>query len=138
MPFLKLPLEKAYAIGALRTNLDMAHLIAKLERAGLKAEMRDGRLHVACDDESFVFGAWEADGVGRIGWLEMRIITDVGRLSRRMAQAGIRHRFDYSRPRDLETNDVRCVTQYDYRWDRPGLPPHGADVPAVTMFDEQV
>jgi hypothetical protein len=138
MPFLKLQCESAYATGAIRSNLDMAHLIAKLNRVGLKAASMGGNLQIRCGDEGFIFSDWEPDGVGRIGWLQLKIMGDVSVLSRRLSEAGIRHKFDYSRPRDLETSDVRSVTQYDYRWDTPGLPPSGATRPAVTMFDEQI
>jgi hypothetical protein len=138
MAFLKLPLEKAYATGGLRTNLDTPHLVEKLKRSGLKAEAKGSQLTITCGDEEFVFAEWERDGVGRIGWLQMKLLGDVSVLSRQLSEAGIRHRFDYSRPRDLTTNDVRCVTQYDYRWDQPGLPPRSATRPYVITFDEQL
>jgi hypothetical protein len=138
MAFQKLKCDTAYATGAIRSNLDMPHLIAKLKRVGLRVEMTSGQLRIQCGDEAWEFGDWEADGVGRIGWARMRILGDAGSLSRRLAQAGIRHKFEYSRPRDLETNDVRSVTRYDYRWDRPGLPPRSAVVPDITTFDEQL
>ena len=138
MPFLKLKCDTAYAASAIRSNLDMPHLIAKLKRVGLRVEFKDRRLAITCGDEQFDFGDWAPDGVGRIGWMEMKLLCDLSRLSRALSKAGIRHRFDYSRPRDIETHDVRCVTQYDYRWDIPGLPPRSAHVPAVTMFDEQI
>jgi hypothetical protein len=138
MAFLKLKCDTAYATGAIRSNLDMSHLVDKMRRAALKAEMVGQQLRVQCGDEDFIFDAWESDGVGRIGWLQLKILGDVGTLSRKLSEAGIRHKFDYSRPRDLETSDVRSVTQYDYRWDIPGMAPKAATRPAVTMFDEQL
>ena len=138
MSFLKLNMATAYATGGLRTNLDLAHLVAKLNRQGLHARMRGNDLLVDCGDETWTFDVWQNDGVGRIGWVQMKPLGDAGALSRLLARAGIRHRFDYSRPRDLATHDVRCVTQYDYRWEKPGLPPRSAQEPDITMFDEQI
>jgi hypothetical protein len=138
MTFAKLKCDTAYATGAIRTNLDMPLLIAKLKRNGLDACMQAGRLLIACDGETWELDDWQPDGIGLIGWIEVKMLGDVGVLSRRLARAGIRHKFDYSRPRDLQTSDIRCVTQYDYRWDTPGMAPRAAVMPEITTFEEQL
>lgn len=138
MGFVNLRCDTAYATGGIRTNLDMPLLVTKLKRSGLGAEMVKGSLHVKCGDDTWVFGDWEADGVGRIGWIELKMLGNVSELSQQLATLGIRHKFEYSRPRDLETSDVRSVTRYDYRWDTPGLAPRAAVTAAITMFDEQL
>jgi hypothetical protein len=136
--FLKLAADRAYATGGIRSNLGTADLVAKLRRAGLAAACERKGLVVRCGDEEWSFSSWQADGVGRIWWIETKALGDVSGLSDRLARAGIRHRFEYSRPRDLETNEIRSVTRYEYRWDQPGLPPPGERAPDITMFDEQV
>ncbi len=138
MSFVKLRCDSAYATGAIRTNLDMPLLMSKLKRHGLGAEMAKGSLHVTCGADTWVFGDWERDGVGRIGWIGLKMLGDVSDLSQQLATLGIRHKFEYSRPRDLETSDVRSVTRYDYRWDTPGLAPRAAVTAAISIFDEQL
>ena len=101
MAFPKLKCVTAYATGAIRSNLDKPHLIAKLKRAGLRAELTGGQLRIQCGEEIWEFAGWLADGVGRIGWARMRIMGDAGSLSRRLAQAGIRDKFEYSRSRAI-------------------------------------
>jgi hypothetical protein len=136
--FLKLAADRAYATGAIRSNLGVADLVTKLRRAGLATTISGDRLVIDCDGERWAFGNWEPDGVGRIGWLELKVMGHVGGLSERLTEAGVRHRLQYSRPRDLETSDVRSVTEYEYRWDQPGLPPLGPRQPAVVSYDEAV
>ncbi|MEZ5856179.1 MAG: hypothetical protein R3D67_16050 [Hyphomicrobiaceae bacterium] len=136
--FRKLAAERAYATGAIRSNLSIADLAAKLRRGGLEASADRGSLVIRLDGEAWLIANWEPDGVGRIGWLEMKELGDAGGLSQRLARIGVRHKLQYSRPRDLETSDIRTVTQYDYRWDTPGLPPPSDNAADVTMYDEKV
>ena len=136
--FLKVAAERAYATGGIRSNLSLGDLATKLRRAGLEATADRGRLVIRCDGEEWSLDKWEPDGVGRIGWLDTKELGDARGLSQRLARIGVRHRLHYSRPRDLETSHVRTVTQYDYRWDTPGLPPPSDNAPDITTFDEQV
>lgn len=138
MTFIKLRCDTAYATGALRTNLDLPILISKLKRVGLSAELAGSDLHVQCDGETWIFSDWQTDGVGRIGWIGLKVMGNVDMLSGKLAEAGIRHRFEYSRPFDLATCDKRTVTTYDYRWDTPGLAPRAAIKPEITTYDEQL
>lgn len=138
MAFIKLRCDSAYATGAIRTNLDFPVLVSKLKRVGLGAEVVKGDLHVRLDGETWVFSDWQPDGVGRIGWIGLKMMGDVSSLSSKLAEAGIRHRFEYSRPFDLTTSDKRCVTKYDYRWDTPGLAPRALVTADITTYDEQL
>lgn len=138
MAFVKLRCDTAYATGAIRTNLDFAILVSKLKRVGLGATVVNGDLQVTCGGDTWIFGEWEPDGLGRIGWIGIKTMGNVSHLSSKLAELGIRHKFEYSRPFDLTTSDVRSVTRYDYRWDTPGLAPRAAVVPDITTFDEQL
>ncbi len=136
--FLRVAADRAYATGAIRSNLSLSDLASKLRRGGLEASLDKGCLTLRCDGETWVLDKWEPDGVGRIGWLTMKELGDARALSRRLARIGVRHRLQYSRPRDLETSDIRTVTQYDYRWETPGLPPPGDNAADISTYDEQV
>lgn len=138
MAFIKLRCDSAYATGGIRTNLDPPVLISKLKRVGLNAELIGSDLHVRCAADTWVFGDWQPDGVGRIGWVGLKVMGNVDMLSSKLAEAGIRHRFEYSRPFDLATSDKRSVTTYDYRWDIPGVAPRASVKPDITTYDEQL
>jgi hypothetical protein len=138
VPFHKLAHEKAYATGAIRTNLDLPFLARKLRRCGVDAALRDGRLHIRCDEHTWAFGDWEPDGIGRIGWIQIKELGDVGTLSRKLAKAGLRHRFEYSRPAEIDVTTRRCVTEYEYRWALPGVAPRAHVMPNINTYEEQV
>ena len=59
MAFPKLKCVTAYAKGAIRSNLDKPHLIAKLKRAGLRAELTGGQLRIQCGEEIWEFVRYE-------------------------------------------------------------------------------
>ena len=67
----------------------------------LASRVEGGQLLIQCGEEIWEIGDWLADGVGRIGWARMRIMGDAGSLSRRLAQAGIRDKFELSRSRAI-------------------------------------
>lgn len=138
MAFLKLSCERAYATGAIRTNLSLRQLAAKLNRVGVPAMVSDGALHVRSGDDIWSFGDWTPDGLGQIGWLRFTTEGDIGGLSRKLAIHGVRHKFDHSRPRDVETDDVRSVTQYEFRWDGITGANASVTVPSIETFDEQL
>jgi hypothetical protein len=138
MAFLKLRCETAYATGAIKTNLTLRQLASKLTRVGMPALASDGVLYVRCGGDNWTFGDWQPDGMGLIGWLRFTTEGDIGTLSRQLAIHGVRHKFDHSRPFDMTTDDVRCVTQYEFRWD--GFTPANtsATMPTIETFDERL
>jgi len=139
MAFLKLRCETAYYTGAIRTNLTLRQLASKLNRVGMTAMLGDGVLHMRCGTDIWSFDGWEGDGLGQIGWLRFTSEGDIGSLSRKLAIHGVRHKFDHSRPRDVDTDDVRCVTQYEFRWEGFGGKGGGPEtVPTIETFDEQL
>jgi hypothetical protein len=136
--FLKLRCERAYNTGAIRTNFALPELAGRLQRAGLAARCSRDSIEIDTADETFVFGDWQREGLTLVGWLRFTTEGDVGGLSWKLAKQGIRHRLELSRPRDLDTDDVRCVTRYDYRWDSPGLRRAGQVEPSILTFDEAI
>lgn len=138
MAFLKIRCATAYVTGGIRTNLTLRQLANKLTRVGLPTSLQDGAMHVKMGTDSWVFGEWEPEGLGQIGWLRFTTEGDIGGLSRRLAIHGVRHKFDHSRPLDLDTDDVRCVTQYDFRWTGFGGAGGAETVPAIDTFEERL
>jgi hypothetical protein len=131
--FLKLRCDTAYYTGAIASNLSPRELAMKLTRHGMPARLSDDWLEVKFSGARFIFGEWEPDGMGQRGWLRFTTEGDLGGFSRALAQHGVRHKFEHSRPRDLDRDDWRCVTQYVFRWD--GGPAFG-HVPLIETFDE--
>jgi len=138
MAFLKLRCERAYATGGLRTHLSPRELAAKLSRNGVNAYIWDGELRIDDFDNFWVFEGWQSNGIGWEGWLRFTTEGDIGGLSRKLARIGVRHKLDWSRPRDLETDDWRCVTQYQYRWDIAGGRRPIDIEPSIVTLDEEV
>jgi hypothetical protein len=137
MAFMKLRCDRAYATGAITTNLTPRELAMKLRRHGIGAMVSDGALHLDLAGDAYVFDNWEQNGLARIGWLRFKTDGDVGTLSRRLAIHGVRHRFEHSRPRDLDCDDVRCVTSYEFRW--TGFDnTQGDTMPVILTYDEPV
>lgn len=138
MAFLKLRCDKAYATGGIRTHLSPRELADKLRRNSLLAAMWDDELRIDAFDNIWVFADWQSNGIGWEGWLRFTTEGDIGGLSRKLAKLGIRHKLDYSRPFDLETDHVRCVTQYSYRWDVAGGRRPSDIEPSIVSFDEEL
>lgn len=136
MSFLKLRSERAYATGGIRTHLSPRELAGKLARGGLSTSVSGDELRIDAFDNAWIFESWQSNGIGWEGWLRFTTDGDIGGLSRRLARLGVRHRIDWSRPRDLETDDVRCVTQYAYRWDTTGGRRPNDIEPSIVTFDE--
>lgn len=137
MAFLKLRCETAYATGAVRTPLSPREFAAKMRRLGMDAKLTGDGVWLAHRGDVWTFADWQHSGSESIGWLKFTTDGDLSGLSRTLAAAGVRHRFEYSRPRDLETDDVRCVTSYDHRWLDYSTRP-GERVPAIETYDEPV
>ena len=135
MSFMKLRCERAYATGALRTPLTVREFAGKLTRLGLSARVEGATLHVVCSGDRWSFGDWQENGLERTGWLRFSSDGDISALSKVLARAGVRHRFEYSRPFDLVTDDVRCITSYDYRW-RDHSVGGGSMVASIDTYDE--
>lgn len=138
MSFLKLRCDRAYATGGIRTHLSPRELAEKLKRNGIDAYVWNEELRVDGYDTIFAFGDWQSNGIGWEGWLRFTTEGDIGGLSRDLARLGVRHRFDWSRPFDLDTEDMRCVTQYSYRWDVAGGRRKIDVEPTVVTFDETI
>ncbi|MEQ1648408.1 MAG: hypothetical protein ABL898_07475 [Hyphomicrobiaceae bacterium] len=138
MAFLKLRCETAYATGAVRTNLGLHDFARKLTRVGLPAKVSGGQVYVKQDGHEWIFGDWEHDGLGQTGWLRFTTDGDVGSLSRVFAKHGVRHKLDHSRPLDLTTDDIRCVTQYDYKWTGVTEQHLAGHMPNIETFEECV
>lgn len=139
MAFLKLRCERAYNTGAIRTNFSLPELADRLVRHGVEARACHGRLEIDTTDETFVFDDWQNEGhLQHVGWLRFTTEGDIGGLSWKLSKGGIRHRLELSRPRDLDTDDVRCVTRYDFRWESPGRRRLGQIEPSIMTFDEPV
>ena len=138
MAFLKLRCETAYHTGAVRTTLGRREFASKLNRIGLKAKVVAGVVYVTCGQDQWSFGEWEQDGLEETGWLHFTTEGDIGTFSRKLAEHGIRHKFDHSRPFDLQTDDVRCVTQYEHRWDSGKAPYRPGGMPNIETFDERI
>jgi hypothetical protein len=138
MPFLKLRSERAYNTGAIRSPYSVSELARKLSGGGIAVSTCGDELAVDWYDERFVFEAWEGGALDQIGWLRLNTSGDIGGLSWQLARLGIRHRLELSRPRDLETDDVRCVTRYEYRWNRPGRRRPDEVEPSILTFDEVI
>jgi hypothetical protein len=137
MTFLKLRCETAYATGAIRTPLTMREFAAKMRRIGMQTSISSGALSLNHRGDHWTFADWLQSGSESVGWLRFTTEGDLSGLSRALAAAGVRHRFEYSRPRDLDTDDVRCITSYDHRWNDYSTKP--ADpVPAIETYDEPV
>lgn len=136
MSFLKLRCETAYYTGAIRTNLSIGELVQKFNRAKMTARLDRGTLVVTYARDAWVFTDWQPDGLGQIGWLRFTTEGDLGGFSRKLALLNLRHKFDHSRPSDVDITDVRCVTRYAYRWDGLSGPNAADTVPAIDTFDE--
>jgi hypothetical protein len=132
--FLKLRCDRAYATGALRTALSNAEFAKKLKRFGVRAHTEGDMVVIEDGGDVLRFGDWESNGLERTGWLSFTT-ADVFTLSRRLAEAGIPHRLEWSRPAEVDITDVRCVTSFDYRWSRPH-PLAGAKKPDIDTYDE--
>jgi hypothetical protein len=137
MAFLKLRSERAYATGALRTPLSVREFAGKLKRLGHGARVDGNTLHISVRGDHWMFGDWQENGLERTGWLRFTCDGDISALSRVLAAAGVRHRFEWSRPFDLVTDDIRCITSYDYRWKDHTLGP-GSMIASVDTYDEPV
>jgi hypothetical protein len=136
MALLKLRSERTYSTGAIRGPYALGELARKMNAGGLVVSTCGDELTVEWQDDRFVFAAWEGGALDRVGWLRFTTKGDVGGLSWQLAKLGIRHPLELSRPRDLETDDVRCVTRYEYRWARTGMRRPGEIEPTIVTFDE--
>jgi hypothetical protein len=116
MAFLKLRSERAYSTGGVRTFLSKREFAGKLKRLGMPTAVDGERLIVRCGGNLFVFADWQQDGLATTGWLAFTT-DDIFELSQRLSNGAIRHRLHWSRPFDLETDEVRCITSFDYLWD---------------------
>ncbi len=136
MPFLKLRCERAYNTGAIRSPYTPGELAGKLAGAGLWAGVCGDELAIGWSGDRFVFEQWEGGALDQTGWLRFTTRGDVGGLSWQFARLGIRHRLELSRPRDLATDDVRCVTRYEDRWNSLGRRCPDEIEPSILTFDE--
>lgn len=138
MPFLKLRCERAYNTGAIRGPYSPWELASKLAGTGLSTAICGDALSIDRKGDRFVFDQWEGGAHDQIGWLRFTTSGDIGGLSWQFAKLGIRHKLELSRPRDLETDDVRCVTRYEYRWNSIGRRRSREIEPSIVTFDEAI
>ena len=73
----------------------------KMRRLGMKAMVEGDTLHIVCNGDTWTFADWSEDGLERTGWLRFATTGDIGAFSKKLAQAGVRHRFEHSRPFDV-------------------------------------
>ncbi len=135
--FLKLRCERAYATGAVRTPLNLREFAAKMKRLGMKATADAECVHIALHGATWTFADWQQNGLENVGCLRFTTDGHIGVLSDKLAAAGVRHRFEHSRPLDLDCDDIRCVTSYDHRWQDFSLAP-GRNQAVVETYDEPV
>ena len=117
MPFHKFSCEGPYATGAVRTTLDGRGLAFKLSRHSMPARALAGCVDATCGRDRWTFNDWQPDGDGWMAWLRFTQQGDLAAFSRRLATHGVRHKFEWSEPRDADTDHIRRVTRYSYRWD---------------------
>ena len=140
MAFMKWRSENAYVSGAIKTNLSAGGLAMKLNRHKIPATYGPaGLVEFTFGGEKWFFGEWEPDGIGgHLVWMRPCFSQYAASLSARLAIHGIRHRFEVSSPRDQDTDDIRAVTRYDYRWNGMESADAANTVPAITQFEEQL
>jgi hypothetical protein len=140
MAFMKWRSENAYVSGAIKTALTPAGLAMKLNRHKISAMYAaNGLVELTFGHEKWFFGEWEPDGVGsHLVWMRPCFSQYTASFSARLAIHGIRHRFEVSSPRDDQTDDVRAVTRYEFRWHGFESADSANTVPAITQFEEQL
>jgi hypothetical protein len=152
MTFMKLRCEGAYVTGAIRTSLSPKALAMKLTRHGMPTVARADSVVATCNGETWAFNDWQPDGDGWTAWLGFTMGRDDGwtawlaftmgcnasAFSQRLAIHGVRHRFECSTPRDADTDDIRNVITFEYRWHGLDSSNASSTVAAVDQFQEQL
>ena len=117
MAFMKFACDGPFATGAVRTTLDRKGLAFKLSRHRMPARVIGACVEANCGSDRWTFGEWERDGDGWITWLRFTMNGDLAEFSRRLATHAVRHRLEWSEPLDTDTDHIRRVTRFSYRWD---------------------
>jgi hypothetical protein len=138
LAFLKFSCDGAYATGAVRTSLDPKGFACKLGRHKMPSRLSQGCVEATCGGDRWTFQDWSREGDQWTGWLRFSMIGDLEALSRRLATHGVRHMLEWSAPRDADTDHIRRVTRYSYRW--TGLDRSNADrtTPDIEHFEEHL
>lgn len=140
MAFLKFRCDGPYATGAVKTTLDPKGLAFKLTRHNMPARMTTlgPCVDATCNGDRWSLNDWqrEPDG-GWIAWLRFTMQGDLDAFSRRLATHGVRHRLEWSQPYDQDTDHIRRVTRYSYRWDGLDRANKYQSTPDVERYIEQ-
>ncbi len=141
MAFLKFACDGPYATGAVKTTLDPKGLAFKLSRHNMpaRAMLVGPCVDATCNGDRWSFNDWHRDSDGVwVAWLRFSMAGDLGDFSRRLATHGVRHRFEWSEPRDPDTDHIRRVTRYTYRWDGLDRSNMGRTMPDIEHFEEHL
>lgn len=119
MPFHKFRCDGPYATGAVKTTLEPKGLAFKLSRHNMPARAFAGPcVDAICNGDSWSLNDWHPDSDGGwVAWLRFTMVGDLAAFSRRLATHGVRHRVEWSEPYNQDTDHIRRVTRYSYRWD---------------------
>lgn len=138
MAFLKFRCDGPYATGAIKTTLDQKGLAFKLTRHRMPARVVGPCVDATCNGDRWSFNDWQREGDEWVAWLRFTMSGDVEAFSRRLATHGVRHRLEWSEPFDPDTDHIRRVTRFSYRWN--GLDGTNASqtTPTVEQFEEHL
>lgn len=138
MAFMKFACDGPYATGAVRTSLPPKALAFKLSRHNMPALVVGGSVEARCGGDLWSFNDWQRDGEGWTAWLRFTMTGDLEQFSRRLATHGVRHRLEWSEPIDTDTDHIRRVTRYSYRWDGLDRTNASRTTPDVEQFQEHL
>lgn len=139
MPFHKFRCDGPYATGCVRTTLDRRGLAFKLSRHNIPARVFGQCVDATCrNGDRWSFNDWERDGAGWIAWLRFTMVGDLAAFSHRLSTHGVRHRLEWSAPRDADTDHIRRVIRYSYRWDGLDRTNASATLPTIEQFEEHL
>lgn len=138
MAFMKFACDGPFATGAVRTSLERKGLAFKLSRHSMPARVVGPCVEATCNGDRWSFNDWERDGEGWMAWLRFTMEGDLGAFSHRLATHGVRHRLEWSEPRDPDTDHIRRVTRYSYRWNGLDRSNWSCTTPDIEQFEEHL
>lgn len=140
MPFHKFRCDGPFATGAVKTTLDPKALAYKLTRHNMPARALAAGpcVDATCNGDRWSFNDWQREADGSwTAWLRFTMTGDLEAFSRRLATHGVRHRLEWSVPYDANTDHIRRVTRYSYRWDGLDRSNKSQTMPDVERYIEQ-
>ncbi len=136
MAFHKFRCDGPYATGAVRTTLDRKGLAFKLSRHNMPARVIGPCVDATCNGDAWSFNDWERGPDGWTAWLRFTMTGDLAAFSRKLATHGVRHHLEWSQPRDPDTDHIRQVTRYTYRWEGLNRSNAGGTLPTIEKYQE--